>query len=1121
MVIATAQANDVVFLVEATTNMEASFSELKSNYIIPILNYFSPAAVDDLDLLVDSGSNLYTIATFTSADSAPYPSVSCAQPSTNSHEMHEAFGFIDFMQCWNFGVSHVTEAMATGLQILDEYKKIRSKPSQPVEKHIILICNSSPYDVPTRETRAYLGLYATDLADKMAERGVHLSIISPRKRPNLYQLFKRVSNPTPPLPNYAVDARHHILLDSITLKEQPRVEKSVKSIIELDNSPNPDLKPPSPTLSSHSILESQLKDAHARSTASSFVPTTGVSVASRTQDSTTAMAAATQVAPLLTEILESAGSNSNVDNSPNSRAYFSAVTPQTSAGAINIGQVNQITHSRPGNPNQVPLSNANNQQLNQKMPGNTLSVANSAPQATTHIAQQSLAQATNQMINTQTSMAGQPSQMPANSMANNQQMMKNTMNPTSIGVSKGMVRGNITSNASTINSGGLRQSVTRHPNMQNSLSQGGGQFNRAINPSQVSQQYTQPGQQLLQNNPGLMQQQPLPNQQISVQNQLQSTSNIPQQQQLSQQQIPQGQQMQQGQLQQGQIQQGQMQQGQLQQGQMQQGQMQQSQVQQGQMSQGQMPQSQMPQGQMPQGQMSQGQMSQGQLTRAPQQNKLPGQVIQNPLQLSQHQVVWQGSLEFCERRANTMSPSERMLVMPCKLMADPFQDSDLISSGGLFKWPQKISVYPIPEVILTQSPECKRQLTTDTRKLNIFADTNHSSPFRSFVTMLIEKGMAGVINMNAQNEYQIMVLFAPKQQAATSNCAMRAFLPRQQALFYDEFKKSVQLYKEKTKIKTVQAQNLRGQAPSGQMGGTMPNHMSPLNQPQQMTSRLPNQAGQRQVNPNLQQVIIGSNTNQQGFPSTGQMNQGGMQQSAGMHAQSQQMASMGGQSMMNQQIGSQRTHQNTHMLVRPQMVQQIVQPRQPGQQTAGQQLAGQQLAGQQLTGQQLAGQQLAGQQLAGQQLAGQQLAGQQMQKQQLQNQQLQNQQLQSQQLQSQQLQNQQLQNQQLQNQQLQNQQLQNQQMQNQQMQNQQMQNQQMQNQQMQSQQMQNQQLQNQQMQSQQLQNQQMQSQQLQNQQMQNQQLQNQQLLMQPNKQSQLLMGGQGQQLDDLQGIFNG
>ena len=39
------------------------------------------------------------------------------------------FFFSSFMQCWNFGVSHVTEALATGLQILDECKKIRAKSS--------------------------------------------------------------------------------------------------------------------------------------------------------------------------------------------------------------------------------------------------------------------------------------------------------------------------------------------------------------------------------------------------------------------------------------------------------------------------------------------------------------------------------------------------------------------------------------------------------------------------------------------------------------------------------------------------------------------------------------------------------------------------------------------------------------------------------------------------------------------------------------------------------------------------------------------------------------------------------------------------------------------------------
>lgn len=32
-----------------------------------------------------------------------------------------------FSQCWNFGVSHVTEALAMGLQVLDDCKKFRTK----------------------------------------------------------------------------------------------------------------------------------------------------------------------------------------------------------------------------------------------------------------------------------------------------------------------------------------------------------------------------------------------------------------------------------------------------------------------------------------------------------------------------------------------------------------------------------------------------------------------------------------------------------------------------------------------------------------------------------------------------------------------------------------------------------------------------------------------------------------------------------------------------------------------------------------------------------------------------------------------------------------------------------
>jgi len=43
------------------------------------------------------------------------------------------------------------------------------------EKHIILVCNSVPYNVGVRVTRSYLGLFAIDLIGKMAE--VSLTVI--------------------------------------------------------------------------------------------------------------------------------------------------------------------------------------------------------------------------------------------------------------------------------------------------------------------------------------------------------------------------------------------------------------------------------------------------------------------------------------------------------------------------------------------------------------------------------------------------------------------------------------------------------------------------------------------------------------------------------------------------------------------------------------------------------------------------------------------------------------------------------------------------------------------------------------------------------------------------------
>lgn len=48
-----APASDVVFLVEATSNLEPSFGDIKTNYISQILSYFNPTFGEDAELVVD------------------------------------------------------------------------------------------------------------------------------------------------------------------------------------------------------------------------------------------------------------------------------------------------------------------------------------------------------------------------------------------------------------------------------------------------------------------------------------------------------------------------------------------------------------------------------------------------------------------------------------------------------------------------------------------------------------------------------------------------------------------------------------------------------------------------------------------------------------------------------------------------------------------------------------------------------------------------------------------------------------------------------------------------------------------------------------------------------------
>lgn len=136
-------------------------------------------------------------------------------------------------------------------------------------------------------------------------------MISPKRRPKLYQLFSSIRDPSLTLPNYGTDSRHLVLADHLKLKgrspdtlyksccrglismhysvckprirlqpvviptvdfcfplpEQPKIEKVERAVIEIDNSPNPQTTSTT-TEVPPSILKNQLKMVQAQRTES-------------------------------------------------------------------------------------------------------------------------------------------------------------------------------------------------------------------------------------------------------------------------------------------------------------------------------------------------------------------------------------------------------------------------------------------------------------------------------------------------------------------------------------------------------------------------------------------------------------------------------------------------------------------------------------------------------------------------------------------------------------------------------------------------------------------------------------------------------------------------------------
>uniref|UniRef100_A0A8C0UVP6 Mediator of RNA polymerase II transcription subunit 25 n=1 Tax=Cyanistes caeruleus TaxID=156563 RepID=A0A8C0UVP6_CYACU len=93
--------------------------------------------------------------------------------------------------------SLIAEGLSTALQLFDDFKKMREQIGQ-THKVCVLICNSPPYLLPAVESTTYSGYSTESLVQRIAERGIHFSVVSPRKLPALRALFEKGAPPGRP-----------------------------------------------------------------------------------------------------------------------------------------------------------------------------------------------------------------------------------------------------------------------------------------------------------------------------------------------------------------------------------------------------------------------------------------------------------------------------------------------------------------------------------------------------------------------------------------------------------------------------------------------------------------------------------------------------------------------------------------------------------------------------------------------------------------------------------------------------------------------------------------------------------------------------------------------------------
>ncbi|XP_072281616.1 mediator of RNA polymerase II transcription subunit 25 isoform X2 [Pyxicephalus adspersus] len=212
--------SDVVFVIEGTANLGPYFESLRKHYLLPAIEYFNGGPPAETDFGGDYGGTQYSLVVFNTVDCAPESYVQCHAPTSSAYEFVQWLDSIQFMGGGGESCSLIAEGLSTALQLFDDFKKMREQIGQ-THKVCILICNSPPYLLPAVESTTYSGYTTENLVQKIGERGIHFSIISPRKLPALRTLFEKAmpvgTIMDPQTKDNSQDPRHMILVRGMVL----------------------------------------------------------------------------------------------------------------------------------------------------------------------------------------------------------------------------------------------------------------------------------------------------------------------------------------------------------------------------------------------------------------------------------------------------------------------------------------------------------------------------------------------------------------------------------------------------------------------------------------------------------------------------------------------------------------------------------------------------------------------------------------------------------------------------------------------------------------------------------------------------------------------------------------